>query len=99
MDRRRTIPDVQLKPFGTDRTLVTAHRWQYPWIRAGATFEWVTPRVVLDASGYQMNPWNPTYDVSPDGERFLMVRQVADPNVGLVLVLNWFHERVDALNP
>ncbi len=61
-------------------------------IRAGATFEWVTPRVVFDASGYQMNHWHPTYDVSPDGERFLMVRQVADPNVGLVLVLNWFHE-------
>lgn len=38
-----------------------------------------------------------TYDVSPNGERFLMIKPGADTNV-LAIVVNWFeHLRAPAL--
>jgi hypothetical protein len=33
-----------------------------------------------------------TYDVSPDGNRFLMVRTEDQASTPLVVVLNWFEE-------
>ncbi len=33
-----------------------------------------------------------TYDVSPDGSRFLMIRSVNEGTGPLVVVLNWFEE-------
>jgi eukaryotic-like serine/threonine-protein kinase len=60
--------------------------------RGSGTFEWDPPQVLFDASNYVFNPWHPTYDVTPDGEKFLMARRVGRPGVELVLVLNWFHE-------
>ena len=36
------------------------------------------------------------YDVSPDGQRFLMIKEVArgssSTRAGMVVVLNWFEE-------
>jgi hypothetical protein len=32
------------------------------------------------------------YDVTADGERFLMLRQVEGSEVPIVVVLNWFEE-------
>ena len=38
------------------------------------------------------NP-GPAYDVSHDGERFLMIRlPVSDPETEIVVVQNWFEE-------
>ncbi len=36
----------------------------------------------------------PNYDVSPDGERFLMIRQVEDASTTpqIIVVQNWFEE-------
>jgi Tol biopolymer transport system component len=32
------------------------------------------------------------YDISPDGDRFLMIKQKDNPNVQLICVQNWFEE-------
>ena len=40
-----------------------------------------------------LNQGRPNYDVSSDGQRFLMIRQDESPEVGkIVLVFNWFQE-------
>lgn len=49
--------------------------------------------------GYYMHPLGRTYDVSPDGERFLMIKAGAGRDVeGFVLVQNW-HEELKRLVP
>jgi serine/threonine-protein kinase len=60
--------------------------------RGRATFEWDPPHVLFDASSYAFNAWHPIYDVTPDGEKFLMARPVERPVGELVLILNWFDE-------
>ena len=60
--------------------------------RGGATLTWSSPRLLFDLSDYQLNPWHPTYDVAPDGARFLMARRVGNPSTEVVLTQNWFHE-------
>ena len=63
-------------------------------VQSGATYSAGTPQVVVNAA--YLNPYNGrTYDVSPDGKRFLMIKeastQPASPRQ-LVVVLNWFEE-------
>ena len=67
-------------------------------IRPSATFAWDSPRVLFDLSRYELNPWHPTYDVTPDGGRFLMARSVPDRETELVLTLNW-HQELKRLVP
>ena len=67
-------------------------------IRPSATFAWDPPRVLFDLSRYELNPWHPTYDVTPDGGRFLMARSVPDRETELVLTLNW-HQELKRLVP
>jgi hypothetical protein len=63
---------------------------------SGSTFRAGKPAKVFDAK-YSM-PFPPRhYDVSPDGQRFLMLKDSApgDPNAtpaGMVVVLNWTEE-------
>ncbi len=51
------------------------------------------PEVVFEGN-YYLAAGGPNYDVSPDGERFLMIKQVqsvsATPQI--VIVQNWFEE-------
>ena len=49
---------------------------------------------------YLMANGGPNYDVSPDGEQFLMIRAVESASVrpDIVIVLNWFEE-LDRLAP
>jgi serine/threonine-protein kinase len=58
---------------------------------SGATFSAGTPAKVFDAAKY--SSWSPprNYDVSPDGQRFLMIKDgpVRDQ---LVVVERWFEE-------
>jgi serine/threonine-protein kinase len=61
-------------------------------VRAGATFTWTSPQRLFSLSGFTLNPWQPTYDISPDGARFLMVRPVGPSRQTVVLTLNWFQE-------
>jgi hypothetical protein len=50
------------------------------------------PKVLFEGR-YDTVPWNANYDVTPDGQRFLMV-QPAEPTSQsqLNVVLNWFEE-------
>ena len=34
----------------------------------------------------------PSWDISPDGERFLMMKEATDETAQLVIVLDWFEE-------
>ena len=59
-----------------------------PWFRAGA------PRLLFEAL-YDRDPviGCPNYDVSLDGQQFLMVRRTAaEETTGYVVVLNWVEE-------
>ena len=62
----------------------------------GPTFNFGSPSKVFDAKYVESNP-SRHYDVSPDGQRFLMIKDSAstDPNatpVSMIVVLNWFEE-------
>jgi len=55
------------------------------------------PRLLFESGGeFETNRWMPYYDVSPDGERFLMIRRAgATESTGaeqIHVVLNWFEE-------
>ena len=58
---------------------------------SGATFSAGQPAKVLDAAGY--SSWYPprNYDVSPDGQRFLMIKD-GPVRAQLVVVERWFEE-------
>jgi serine/threonine-protein kinase len=63
---------------------------------SGATFSSGNATKVFDTQ-YATPDRSRTYDVSPDGKRFLMLKDDAtrDPNsapAGIVVVLNWFEE-------
>ncbi|HVQ13952.1 MAG TPA: protein kinase, partial [Vicinamibacterales bacterium] len=63
---------------------------------SGPTFNSGSPATVFDAKYVESNP-SRHYDVSPDGQRFLMIKESAirDPNAtpaSMIVVLNWFEE-------
>lgn len=41
-----------------------------------------------------MGPGDSSYDVSPDGEQFLMIKQIEDASAAsqIIIVENWFEE-------
>jgi serine/threonine-protein kinase len=63
---------------------------------SGARFVAGNPARVLDAAYADTSVYERAYDASPDGQRFLMMKELAgDPNAnpaGRVVVLNWFEE-------
>jgi hypothetical protein len=69
-------------------------------VKTGATFERGTPEKVFDAPYLVRQPGAPPgrmYDVSADGQRFLMIKETngADqrpPSARIILVQNWFEE-------
>ncbi len=63
-------------------------------ITEGDDFNWSTPVPVLDLTPYAWNAGprdSRSFDISVDGERFLMVRESNAAN-RLMVVLNWFSE-------
>ena len=63
-------------------------------VRIDPTFDFGNPEVVFEQS-YYFGPTGRTYDVHPNGERFLMIKEAAGdetPPAELILVLNWFEE-------
>jgi len=48
--------------------------------------------VVLFTGDYQSIPYNRQYDVTPDGRRFLMIKQERTGIAQINVVLNWFEE-------
>jgi hypothetical protein len=64
-------------------------------VAAGSGFVPGRPIRLFDGAGYigaGAHGGGRTYDVSPDGDRFLMVRATAQGATPLVVVLNWFEE-------
>ena len=64
-------------------------------VHTEATFSAETPRVLLEGS-YQLSatfPGNlPYYDISPHGQRFLMIKIEQQVGAQINVVLNWFEE-------
>ena len=46
---------------------------------------------MLFEGAFAANPSHINYDISPDGERFVLIRGSGESNQ-LVIVLNWFEE-------
>ena len=69
---------------------------------AGATFTPGNPEVLFEAQGYFTGPGDRTYDVSPDGERFLLIKTGTTDDTGplpdIILVENW-HQELERLVP
>ncbi len=62
-------------------------------ITPGAAFVAGTPRPLFGLSGFRSARNRPQYDVSPDGQRFLMIREPSDEQFGkVVYVEHWFPE-------
>ena len=49
-------------------------------------FEASQPRVLFERSYF------PGFDISPDGQRFLMIKMALEPSSPIHVVLNWFEE-------
>ncbi len=60
-------------------------------IRTDPSFTSSKAEVVFGARNYITGPAGRTYDISPDGTRFLMIKEDASP-AELILVQNWFEE-------
>ena len=59
-------------------------------VRTEPSFSAGTPRVLLDAQ--QLTAYRESFDVSPDGERFLFVDTLSRDTKSLVVILNWTEE-------
>ena len=61
-------------------------------IKAATLFSVGQKRVLFSALPYQADPNHPNYDVHPDGQRFLMLRNVSSGGGELIWVEHWFEE-------
>ena len=67
-----------------------------PISTTGQTFTAGMPTKLFEGRYYSGNPYR-TYDVSPDGRRFLMIKDVGSSDdratpFGMVVVEHWFEE-------
>ncbi len=62
-------------------------------VRLDPSVDFGNPEVALEESYYAPEAFGRTYDVSPDGERFLMIKEAEETGADTInLVLNWFEE-------
>jgi hypothetical protein len=64
-------------------------------VPAGASFTYGKPGVLFSLSPYYGTGAGRTFDISPDGKRFLMVKSVGSVAAGhpsIVVVSHWFDE-------
>jgi Tol biopolymer transport system component len=59
---------------------------------AGSSFAWDRQDVLFSASDYRIGRGHPMFDVSPDDERFVMLRYSDEGPWELILVQNFFEE-------
>ena len=79
------------------------HLTAVPVETAGSTFRAGTPATLFTTTYAPPPAWR-TYDVSPDGQRFLMIKEGVGgtanaPPPSLVVVLNWFEELTRLVPP
>ena len=63
-------------------------------VQTEPTFRSVKPEVLFEES-YVKSLFNPEYqyyDISPDGQKFLMIKQAGTSQAQIHVVLNWFEE-------
>jgi Tol biopolymer transport system component len=75
------------------------YRWgDQVWVvdvQIGSDFSTSKPRLLFEQPGYARSSLVRTWDISPDGQRFLMVKQgerEPKPVTEMILVQNWFEE-------
>ena len=57
------------------------------------TFSFRTPTPLVDATGYRLSINSPTYAMSSDGQRFLMMKtEYPASDTTLAVIDNWFEE-------
>ncbi len=63
-------------------------------VKTEPKFSFGKPSLIFSGSFYASFPWERNYDISPDGERFLMLEEVQPPTSArsLTVVLNWYRE-------
>jgi serine/threonine-protein kinase len=62
-------------------------------VQTGATFKAEKPRLLFEGSySYNFTGKTSNYDVTPDGQRFLMVEEAEEGQTQIQVVLNWFEE-------
>ncbi len=61
-------------------------------VTAGTTFQTGAPRVLFPAAQYASNPFSREYDITPDGQEFVMIRGESDAAVHVVVVFNFVEE-------
>jgi hypothetical protein len=57
-----------------------------------STFSMGAPRVLFSAAEYRAYLNHRMYDVAPDGQRFIMLRQVSDENAQWIIALDFLDE-------
>ena len=58
----------------------------------GSTFSVGQQRVLFSMTGFRTDPNHPSYDVSPDDQRFVMFRTIQTGTGELIWIENWFAE-------
>ena len=61
-------------------------------VETGAEFAASTPRVLFDYCYFGDAAYGRTYDITPDGQRFVMVKEMNPPPRRIAVILNWFEE-------
>ena len=64
-------------------------------LERGLTLNIAAPTVVFEGGFVPNIDPNPTYDVSPDGDRFVMLQPESDADPEIIVVLNWERELLE----
>ncbi len=87
--------DPVWSPDGRELFFLSSSEFMVARVETEPTFNAATPESLFIRTGFAASAGR-EYDIAPDGERFLFLRgqggQVADGNLGLVFVQNWFEE-------
>jgi hypothetical protein len=64
-----------------------------PVLETEPTFSAGDPAVVVDTSyAFAFGAGGRNYDIHPDGQRFLMVKEASTADSQIILIENWFDE-------
>ncbi len=61
-------------------------------VTPGSTLQFGSPRELFSVAGYRSARNRQEYDVAPDGQHFVMIRDLPDTSSAIVYVENWFPE-------
>jgi Tol biopolymer transport system component len=81
-------------PDGTELFYRSGNRMMLVSVQTDPTFRHGRPEVLFEGRyvSSRINPWNPYYDISADGQQFLMIKNVEGRTGQINVVLNWFEE-------